>query len=52
MVCVSVREDNPRASESGLLPTQMHEPYIAPIMSCMHLHLVHYEIVDVKLSNI
>ena len=27
MVCASVREDNPRASASGLSPVQTHEPY-------------------------
>ena len=27
MVCASLREDNSRASASGLLPVQTHEPY-------------------------
>ena len=37
MVCASVREDNPRVSD---------------YCTCMHLHLVHYEIFDVKHLNI
>ena len=35
MVCASVREDNPRASPSGLSPVQMHEPYLT---SLLHLY--------------
>ena len=37
MVCASVREDIPRAPA---------------YCTCMHLQLVHYEILDVKLFNI
>ena len=61
MVCASVREDNQQALASGLyitlvdyLPVQMHKPYSISLSycTCMHLHLIHFEIFDAKLLNI
>ena len=51
MVCASVREDNPRASASGLSPVQTHEPYsnllIAPVCICT-LYITRYVRVKVE----
>ena len=43
MVCVYVREANPRALASGLSPVHTHNLTI----TSMHVHFVHCEIFDV-----
>ena len=51
MVCAYVREDNPRALESGLFP--VHTPTIQCISYCtnMYVHLVRWEIFYTPIPN-
>ena len=48
MVCVSVREDSPRALTSRLLPYRSKTINELAYYTSMHFHFVHYKIFDVK----